>query len=167
MPSAGQVPVRPGEQHLRLSAGLPVSQPPRGWALSPGSPANLQGRVTCESPGPGHLVLTRVTCESPDSGPGHPAGSQPTGYLNLQAVLSHQTGSHISWLNSCLPGNVRLRLGMRYLPVFVAVSLKPVCFDFSEDRFEKSLSMNLPNKIYYKIMRNFTEGFAGADLCES
>ena len=36
----------------------------------------------------------------------------------------------------------------------------------SEDRYEKSLSMNLPNKHYYRIMRNFTETFTGSDLCD-
>ena len=43
-----------------------------------------------------------------------------------------------------------------------------VPFAFSEDRFDKSISMNLPNKIYYKITREFSDdGFAGADLCET
>ncbi|KAF0299506.1 Acid-sensing ion channel 4-A [Amphibalanus amphitrite] len=40
----------------------------------------------------------------------------------------------------------------------------PACL---EDRYEKALSMSLPNKHYYRIMRNFTDEFTGTDLCES
>ncbi|XP_037079013.1 degenerin unc-8-like [Pollicipes pollicipes] len=67
-------------------------------------------------------------------------------------------------LTSLEDDRCRQRVKSKYAHGVSTCDCPPACV---EDRYDQTVSMNLPNKIYYKIIRNITDGYAGGDICDT